>query len=192
MSTNPSADQLRQDGSFTDDEAWESAQEAAKLLQSIGEEITPFRVGLAASVVFLFLGLLFSGYYYVLPRDSVSLETQYMQRSGHLLMSQLHNDGSRAITDVSIEVNFETMDGQLIDSMSIEVAELGAHSSLAGDELEMLILGHSVWEEYTVDVTFSYRDYTGDYRTGGQSHVVGEWSSEYFLDKADRRFWPMD
>lgn len=192
MTNAPSEDQLRQNDEFEDDEAWEAAQEAAKLLQSIGEEITPFRVGLAASVVFLFFGLLFSGYYYVLPRDAVSLETQYMQRSGHLLMSQLNNDGSRAITDVSIEVNFETMDGQLIDSMSIEVDEVAAHSSLAGDELEMLILGYTVWEDYTIDITYSYRDYAGDYRTGGQSHVVGEWSSEYFLDKADRRYWPLD
>lgn len=192
MSNAPSAEQLRQDEAFENDETWETAQEAAKLLQSIGEEITPFRVGLAATVVFLFLGLLFSGYYYVLPRDSVSLETQYMQRSGHLVMSQLHNDGSRTITDVSVVVNFETMDGELIDSMSIEVDEVGAHASLAGDELEMLILGHTVWDEYTIDITFTYRDYTGDYRTGGQSHVVGEWSSEYFHDKADRRFWPLD
>ena len=192
MASDVSAHQLRGDDEGLDEEAWEAAQEAAKLLQTIGEEITPFRVGLAASVVLLFIGLLFSGYYYVLPRGSVSLETQYMQRGGHLMMSELHNDGSRAITEVSIEVQFQTMDGEILDVMTINVDEVAAHASLAGDELEMLVLGHTVWDSYVLDVSFTYRDYTGEFRTGGQSHIVGEWSSEYFLDRADRRFWPLD
>ena len=34
------------------------------------------------------------------------VETLYMQRSGHLVMSEIHNTGSREITDVELQVTF--------------------------------------------------------------------------------------
>ena len=64
------ADELRSDRETLegeDLEAWEAAQEAAKLLQSIGKEITPTRVGMAGAVVFLTIMLMFSGWYWMLP-----------------------------------------------------------------------------------------------------------------------------
>lgn len=111
MSTNPSAEELRRDDGAEDDEAWEAAQEAAKLLDTLRSEVTPTRVAMAGAVVLLFFVLAVSGWYWVLPRDSVTLETHYMQRGGHLIMTEIHNDGSRAITDVSIEIEFQTIEG---------------------------------------------------------------------------------
>lgn len=119
MSTNPSAEELRRDDGAEDDEAWEAAQEAAKLLDTLRSEVTPTRVAMAGAVVLLFFVLAVSGWYWVLPRDSVTLETHYMQRGGHLMMTEIHNDGSRAITDVSIEIEFQTSDGEVIETMSL-------------------------------------------------------------------------
>ena len=123
--SQPSAGDLRSDRETLegeDLEAWEAAQEAAKLLQTLGKEITPSRVGLAGAVVFLFIMLTFSGWYWLLPRDSVSLETHYMQRGGHLVMSEIHNDGSRDITDVEIRVEFQAFDGEYLDHMEISIS----------------------------------------------------------------------
>ena len=194
--SQPSADDLRSDREILegeDLEAWEAAQEAAKLLQSIGKEITPTRVGMAGAVVFLTIMLMFSGWYWMLPRDSVSLETHYMQRGGHLVMSEIHNDGSRAITDVNIRVEFQAEDGEYLDHMEISISEISAHSSVAGDELEMIVIGHTVWNEYQLVISLSYTDYSGQLREIRElSHPVGEWSQEIFMDKAPRHYWPLN
>ena len=44
------------------------------------EEITPTRVAMAGAVVLLLLSMAVSGWYWVLPRDAVTVETHYMQR----------------------------------------------------------------------------------------------------------------
>ena len=103
--TDLSADHLRQGGSPPEDEEledWEAEQEAAKLLLTLKREITPSRVAMAGAVLFMIITMTVSGWYWLLPRDAVTVETHYMQRGGHLMMSELHNDGSRAITDLSL------------------------------------------------------------------------------------------
>ncbi len=194
--SQPSAEDLRSDRETLegeDLEAWEAAQDAAKLLQSIGKEITPARVGMAGAVVFLVIMLMFSGWYWVLPRDSVSLETHYMQRGGHLVMSEIHNDGSRDITDVSIRVEFQASDGEYLDHMEISISKISAHSSVAGDELEMMVIGHTVWDDYQLVISLSYTDYSGQSREVRElSHPVGDWSQEIFMDKAPRHYWPLN
>ena len=194
--SQPTADDLRSDQETLegdDLEAWEAAQEAAKLLQSIGKEITPVRVGMAGAVVFLALMLMLSGWYWMLPRDSVSLETHYMQRGGHLVMSEMHNDGSRDIIDVEIRVEFQTKDGDYLDHMEISIDKVSSHSSVAGDELEMLVVGYTVWDEYQLVISVSYTDYSGQLRNIAElSHPVGDWSQEIFMDKAPRHYWPLN
>ena len=196
LMSQPTAEDLRSDRETLegeDLEAWEAAQEAAKLLQTLGKEITPSRVGMAGAVVFLFIMLAFSGWYWLLPRDSVLLETHYMQRGGHLVMSEIHNDGSRDIIDVEIRVEFKTDDGDYLDHMEISISRISAHSSIAGDELEMMIIGHTVWDDYQLVVSLSYTDYSGQLREiNQQSHPVGEWSQEIFMDKAPRHYWPIN
>ena len=80
------------------------------------------------------------------------------------MMSELHNDGSRAITDVVLDIEFKALDGTLIESMSLELDVLKSHSSISGDDLEMMVIGYTVWEEYTLSIDLEYRDYTGQLR----------------------------
>ena len=192
----PTAEDLRQGGSPLEGqelEDWEAAQEAAKILTTLRREITPARVAMAGAVLFMLITLTVSGWYWVLPRDSVTVETHYMQRGGHLMMTELHNDGSRAITDVVLEIEFQTLDGSLIDSMSLELDVLESHSSISGDDLEMMVIGYTVWEEYNLVIDLEYRDYTGQLRQPGTfTHQVGEWSQEILMDQAERHLWPLD
>ena len=193
--SGPSEDDLRQGGSppeGDDLEAWEAAQEAAKLLSTLSKEITPTRVAMAGAVLFLLITMTLSGWYWLLPRDAVTVETHYMQRGGHLIMSELHNDGSRSITDVVLEVEFQTAEGEFIDSMSLELMEMEAHTSISGDELEMMVIGYTVWGAYNVIVDIEYRDYSGHLRQASWTHEVGVWSQEIFDDKAERHVWPLN
>lgn len=190
------AEDLRQGGSPLEGqelEDWEAAQEAAKILSTLKREITPTRVAMAGAVLFMLITLTLSGWYWVLPRDSVTVETHYMQRGGHLMMTELHNDGSRAITDVVLDIEFQTLDGALIESMSLEIERLESHSSISGDDLEMMVIGYTVWEEYKLVIDLEYRDYTGQLRQPDAfTHQVGEWSQEILMDKAERHIWPLD
>lgn len=192
----PTAEDLRQGGSPLEGqelEDWEAAQEAAKILSTLKREITPTRVAMAGAVLFMLITLTLSGWYWVLPRDSVTVETHYMQRGGHLMMTELHNDGSRSITDVVLDIEFQTLDGALIDSMSLEIDLLESHSSISGDDLEMMVIGYTVWDEYKLVIDLEYRDYTGQLRQPDTfTHQVGEWSQEILVDKAERHIWPLD
>ena len=194
--SEPTADDLRQGGSLMDEQSledWEAEQEAAKLLMTLKREITPARVAMAGAVLFMLITLALSGWYWVLPRDAVTIETHYMQRGGHLMMTELHNDGSRDITDVVLEIQFQTDDRELIESMSLELAVLEGHASISGDDLEMMIIGHTVWDDYRIVIDLEYRDYTGQLRQPDTFvHEVGEWSQEIFMDKAERHIWPLD
>jgi hypothetical protein len=193
--TTPTEAELRQGGSpheGEDLEAWEAAQEAAKLLSTLSKEITPTRVAMAGAVLLMLITMTLSGWYWLLPRDAVTVETQYMQRGGHLMMAELHNDGSRAITDVVLEIEFQTLEGDVLDRMALELREMAAHTSIAGDELEMMVVGHTVWDEYLVVVDIEYRDYSGSLHEASWSHTVGVWSQEIFHDKADRHVWPFN
>jgi len=193
--TTPSEAELRQGGSppeGEDLEAWEAAQEAAKLLSTLSKEITPIRVAMAGAVLFMLITMTLSGWYWLLPRDAVTVETQYMQRGGHLMMAELHNDGSRAITEVVLEIEFQTLEGEVLGLMALELREMKAHTSISGDELEMMVVGHTVWDEYIVVVDVEYRDYSGSLREASWTHTVGVWSQEIFKDKAERHVWPFD
>jgi len=193
--TTPSESELRQGGSpleGEDLEAWEAAQEAAKLLSTLSKELTPARVAMAGAVLLMLMTMTLSGWYWLLPRDAVTVETQYMQRGGHLMMAELHNDGSRAITDVVLEIEFQTLEGEVLGRMALELGEMKAHTSISGDELEMMVVGHTVWDEYVVWVDVGYLDYSGSLREGSWAHTVGVWSQEIFNDKAERHVWPFN
>jgi hypothetical protein len=194
--TEPSAEDLRQGGSPLEGdelEDWEAAQEAAKLLTTLKREVTPTRVAMAGAVLFMLIIMALSGWYWVLPRDAVTVETHYMQRGGHLMMTELHNDGSRDITDIVLEIEFQTLEGEVIDRMSLELGVLEGHSSISGDDLEMMVIGYTVWDQYNLVVELEYRDYTGQLRQPAPfTHQVGDWSQEIFMDKAERHFWPVD
>ena len=161
----------------------EASKDAARIVQGLKREFTPNRVALAGVILLLLLGAIFSSWYWVIPRDSVTVETLYIQRGGHIVMSEIHNTGSREITDVSMDVKFQSLDGEVIQIMSIEVESISSHSSVAGDDLEMQILGHTVWDSYVIAIELQWTDYEGDSNRIIQTHEVGEWAWEEFIDK---------
>ena len=166
-------------------EAYMQAQQAALFIKDTIRNINPARVAIAGLIMILLVGLIASGWYWVLPRDDVEVETIYMQRGGHLIMSELYNDGSRAITDVTVQVEFQDEFGNLIQEMRIDVDEVAAHSSLAGDDLEMIVLGYTVWDEYILEVSVTWTSFDNRVHTESWSHVVGEWASERFVDDCE-------
>ena len=166
-------------------EAYMQAQEAALFIKERIRNINPTRVAIAGLIMLLLVGLIASGWYWVLPRDDVEVETIYMQRGGHLVMSELFNDGSRAITDVTVQVEFQDEFGNLIQEMRIDVDEVASHSSLAGDDLEMIVLGYTVWDEYILEVSVTWTSFDNRVHTETWSHVIGEWASERFVDQCD-------
>ena len=167
-------------------EILQASKDAALFVQELGREITPRRVALSGLVLMLIVGAIFSGWYWVVPRDSVMVETLYMQRGGHLVMSEIHNTGSRAITDVELEVRFQSLEGELLEFMSIEVETISSHSSVAGDDLEMLIQGFTVWENYVLAIDLKYTDYNGEDQILIKTHEVGDWTWEEFKDRSNR------
>ena len=130
----------------------EASKEAARFVEDLKEEVTPNRVALAGVILLLFIGAVFSSWYWFIPRDSVMVETLYLQRGGHIVMSEIHNTGSREITDVSLDVRFQSLDGEVLETMAIDLESISAHSSVAGDDLEMKILGYTVWVNYVLSL----------------------------------------
>ena len=100
-------------------------------------------------------------------------------------MAELQNDGSREIRDVVVEVEFLDSEGLLIQFMRVEVDSVKAHSSLAGDDLEMMVLGYTVWDEYTLRVSVRYTMFDNTQNFMEVNHVVGTYASEIFVDQVE-------
>ncbi len=161
----------------------QASKDAAEFVKELQKEITPNRVATAGLILLLLMGAIFCTWYWVIPRDSVMVETLYIQRSGHLVMSEIHNTGSREITDVEIQVSFQSLDGEVLETMGIEVESISAHSSIAGDDLEMLIAGYTVWDNYVIAIDLKYTDHRGDLQIMLVTHEVGDWAWEEFNDR---------
>ena len=175
------------------EETMADLRRAKEAMDALTKIISPRQVALAGIVLLMFFGVILSGWYWVLPRDAVNVETQYLQRGGHLLMCEIHNTGSREITDVVVQVHFASANGsEIYETMRIEVDSIAAHSSIAGDDLEMLIVGYTVWDEYLLVVELEWTDYNGESHRDAWEHEVGYWATEFFYDKADRSIWPID
>jgi hypothetical protein len=166
-------------------EAYRQAQEVALFVKERIRDINPVRVAIAGLILLLLVGLVASGWYWAIPRDDVEVHTVYMQRGGHLVMTELQNDGSRAIRDVVVEVQFLDSQDVLIQTMKIEVDVVKAHSSLAGDDLEMMILGYTVWDEYTLRISVRYTMFDNSQNFMEIDHVVGSYASEIFVDQVE-------
>ena len=85
-----------------------------------------------------------------------------------------------------VEVQFLDSEDVLIQSMRIEVDTVKAHSSLAGDDLEMIVLGYTVWDQYTLKVSVRYTMFDNSQNLMEVNHVVGTYASEIFVDQVER------
>ena len=93
----------------------DKAHDILEKLESTKELLSPRRVIFAsATVLSLFLVSIFT-VIWVVPYDRVSVDVVYRQgTSGHIVLAQLDNQGSREISDITISIRFT-------DSNSIEL-----------------------------------------------------------------------
>ena len=85
----------------------ERAYGALAQAKDIVSVVTPGRVILATGLVLLLLVSSFGVWYWMIPRDEIVIDTVYMQGGpGHVVLSQIHNHGSREVTDLQVELEF--------------------------------------------------------------------------------------
>ena len=161
----------------------QASKKYSEFVQDISDRVHPLRVALSGLLLLILLGGVASTWYWVIPRDDVSVETLYLQRSGHVVLSEIHNGGSRAITDVSIMVQFIDSQGDMIDMFSVSIENISSHSSVSGNDMQLVMMGISIWDEHTVRIDFSWTDYSGKSHSKTWVHPVGEWAFEKFVDE---------
>tara|TARA_B110000881_G_C18588453_1_gene526332 strand:- start:1804 stop:2358 length:555 start_codon:yes stop_codon:yes gene_type:complete len=176
-------EKLRYDG---DDELEiDAAQDILEKIEATREIISPRRVIFAsATVVSLLLVTVFT-VIWVVPYDRVSVDVVYRQgASGHVVLLQLDNQGSREISDISISIRFTNYEGAELGRTDFFLDTLPAHSFYAGDNLELMVNGASVWEDYQIEISLEYNYYNGrgDERW---THQVGDWTMELFTNRAE-------
>ncbi len=159
-----------------------------KIEDSARNHISPTRVIFASIAVLLMLVATLFVVAWVVPYDRVAVDVVYRQGGpGHVVLVELGNDGSRAIENVDLTIRFIDSDGLEVGRQDFSRDSLPAHSSVAGDDLELQIGGESVWENYTIEIILYYDSYD-DERSERWTHNVGEWTMELFFDKSSFHF----
>ena len=192
LSTTTDYDEIDVEGEGFSREEVETAEEYAEKILELGEQVTIGRDLLASFAVLIVILSGFAGWYWLIPRDAIDVKTNYLQAGGgHVVLVQVDNSGTRAVSDVSVQINFKDMSGQLIESTSWPGASLPAHSSVAGDDLELIIQGHTKWAEYELSVSVDWVDGNGAAHSVNFEHRVGNYTSEWYSDSAPRHYWLM-
>ncbi len=171
------------------EELHEISQEIGEKVADLTQKISPMRVAIAGLVLMLLLGAIASTWYWIIPRDDVEIDVMYLQRNGHIVMVELINDGSREITDVKLRVDFVDSSKTSIGNKSISIKSLASHTSIAGDDLELELLGYSVWEEYTIQITIEWTDFRGVDNKETFIHKVSDNITERFHDECEEVTW---
>ncbi|MCH1592081.1 MAG: hypothetical protein L7R66_03710 [Candidatus Thalassarchaeaceae archaeon] len=165
----------------------ETAHVILEKLGDVSDIVTTRRV-IFASIVALLIALasVFS-LIWVIPYENVDVEVVYMQAgSGHVVLVELDNKGSRAIEDVSLTIRFLDSEGSEIDRHDFYLSKLPAHSSISNtpsDDLELIVLGKSVWDDYFIEITLEYIDNDSQRDLYTWTHEVGDWTRESFVDQ---------
>ena len=170
-------------------EELEKSEQAAEMLQTIQETLSPVRLLAASLVVLLLLSSVFATYYWVIPRDAVNVEVIYMQSGGgHVILAEVHNVGSRGISEVSVEISFEDQDGNELNNTIFYREEIGAHISVASNDLELTVPGATVWDNYEIKITINYKDGKNNQRSKTWTHPVGDYVYDWFTNKVTRHW----
>ena len=119
-----------------EEELHELSQEIGERVKEIAENIHPMRVALAGVIFIMLIGALASTWYWVIPRDDVEIEVMYLQRNGHVVLTELVNDGSREITNVTLTVEFVDEVKTVLDSLQVSFDSIPSHTSISGDKME--------------------------------------------------------
>jgi len=167
----------------------EKSEQAAEMLQTIQESLSPVRLLAASLVVLLLFSSVFATYYWIIPRDAVNVDVIYMQSGGgHVILAEVHNVGSRAISEVSVEISFEDQEGNELNNSIFYREEIGSHISVASNDLELTVPGATVWDNYEVKITINYKDGKNDQRSKTWTHPVGDYVYEWFSNKVTRNW----
>ena len=155
----------------------EIAHEILDKIEDVAERVTPKR-GVFASIMALLIGMAsLLAVVWSIPYENVDVEVGYMQAGGgHVVLAELDNKGSRAIEDVSLTIRFLDSEGLEIDRHDFYMAKLPAHSSISNtpsDDLELVVLGQSVWDDYLIEITLEYVDNGGQRDLYTWTHEVG-------------------
>ncbi len=171
------------------EEQKEIADEAYERALDVIQKVTPLRVVFASVFMAALMFSLFAVGFWVVPRDAVDVEVIYKQAGpGHVVLMQVHNYGSRPIANVEVDASFINEDGEVLNSTEFRVASLLAHTSIAGDDLEIIVTGETRWDIYTINITLDYDNYDGAVSPQTWSLQVGEYTSEMHLLEADRQW----
>ena len=173
----------------THDAATERAHEILQIVGERVEKVRPSRVIFASVAVLLILsGIMIIGTW-IVPYDRTSVDVVYLQGvGGHVVLVELDNKGSRSITDVQLDIRFLDDDSNEIARSSFETDEIAAHTSIAGDDLELIAPGASVWENYTIEIILEYT-YGGTEYNERWTYNVGSWTMEMFTYDAPMHFF---
>ena len=173
----------------THDAATERAHEILQIVGERVEKVRPSRVIFASVAVLLILsGIMIIGTW-IVPYDRTSVDVVYLQGvGGHVVLVELDNKGSRSITDVQLDIRFLDDDSNEIARSSFETDEIAAHTSIAGDNLELIAPGASVWENYTIEIILEYT-YGGTEYNERWTYNVGSWTMEMFTYDAPMHFF---
>jgi len=170
------------------DAATERAHEILQIVGERVEKVRPSRVIFASVAVLLILsGIMIIGTW-IVPYDRTSVDVVYLQGvGGHVVLVELDNKGSRSITDVQLDIRFLDDDSNEIARSTFQTDEIAAHTSIAGDNLELIAPGASVWENYTIEIIldYTYRDTQYNERW---TYNVGSWTMEMFTYAAPMHF----
>ena len=128
--------------------------------------------------------------FWVVPRDAVDVEVVYKQGGpGHVVLIQVHNFGSRPIANVEVDASFSNQDGEVLNSTQFGPVSLLAHTSIAGDDLELVITGESIWELYIIEITLDYENYDGAVAKQSWIIEVGDYTFETHTLDAERQWF---
>ena len=171
------------------EEQREIAEQAFIRAREVISIVTPTRVVLASVFMAALMFSIFALGFWVVPRDAVNVDVVYKQGGpGHVVLLELHNYGSRPIANVEVDASFSNQDGEVLNSTHFEIGSLLAHTSIAGDTLELVITGESIWELYTIEVTLDYDNYDGAVTKQSWVIEVGEYTFESHSLDAERKW----
>ena len=172
------------------DEQRELAEQAYARAQDVVGLVTPTRVVLASVFMAALMFSVFALGFWVVPRDAVDVEVVYKQGGpGHVVLIQVHNFGSRPIANVEVDASFSNQDGEVLNSTQFGPVSLLAHTSIAGDDLELVITGESIWELYIIEITLDYENYDGAVAKQSWIIEVGDYTFETHTLDAERHWF---
>lgn len=159
----------------------EYAHEVLVRLEESVKDISPIRVILVSFLALMIITSTLIALTWIVPYEKVTVDVVYIQSSsGHVILTQIDNDGSREITEITLTVRFIDSNNIEIDRIIFNKSSLPAHSSVSGDDLELIVTGHSVWENYTIDIKLEYNKNSKSDSKIELEYSVGEWKMEQF------------